>query len=133
MARHRSNPKVDSQQYLGVHGGDTEGKNDVQELFRGVGERQDTYSLPEGGIRTAGASDVAPEPADHLWEEIAGTMETVPTPQETTEDEIEDEEPGLGSESLEMLEDPVRMYLHEIGRTRLLTFKEEREPWKANA
>ena len=41
------------------------------------------------------------------------------------EDEKPDWEPG--SEDLEISEDPVRMYLREIGRTSLLSFKEERE------
>ena len=41
--------------------------------------------------------------------------------------ESEDEEWGTWAEGLEVLDDPVRMYLREMGRTRLLTFNEERE------
>ena len=127
MVLRRSDPDIDSEELFGVRDGSTEGNDDIQEIFRGVRGIQDAETLPEPGGRTAGTSGVAAEPVDQPWEELAVTIGSMEAPEETTEDENEDGEPETGEEGLEVLDDPVRMYLREIGRTRLLTFIEERE------
>ena len=127
MAQRRSDPNLDSGKFLGVRDGETEGNDDIQEIFRGVRGSQDADSPTEVGSWTHGTSDVAAEPVDQPWAELAVTIGSVAAPEETIEDESEDEEPVSGAEGLEVLDDPVRMYLREIGRNRLLTFNEERE------
>ena len=127
MAPRRSDPNLDSEAFPGVRDGDTEGKDEIQEIFRGVRGGQDDESLTEVDSRTNGTSDVVTEPVDHPWEELAATIGLVEGPRKTIEDESEDGEREIGAEDLEVLDDPVRMYLSEISRTRLLTFNEERE------
>ncbi len=127
MALRRRDPNLDSEEFFGVPDGDTEEKDDIREIFWGVRGSQEADSLTEVDSRTGGTPDVAAEPVDQPWEELAVTMESVEAPGETIEDESEGDERESDAEGLDALDDPVRMYLREIGRTRLLTFNEERE------
>ena len=87
MALHRSDPNLDSEEFLGVRDGDTEGKDDIQEIFRGVRGSQGADSLTEVDSWANGSSDAAAEPVDQPWEELAVTIGSVEAPRETIEDE----------------------------------------------
>jgi len=78
------------------------------------------YSFPAGSGEELVAENVT-EPAE-LWEEIKELEAEKPEP---TAD-LEIETPLEGLVEPEITDDPVRMYLHEIGRVRLLTAKDEK-------
>jgi len=98
----------------------------------------------EGAVASPLHRPETPEPEGGEAEEPVEAVETsaplaeaepLPTPEEWAEptaEEIEAEEADLDLEEdeleeAEVLEDPVRMYLREIGRVRLLTADEEKE------
>jgi RNA polymerase primary sigma factor len=78
------------------------------------------YSSPAGSGEELVAENVT-EPAE-LWEEIKELEAEKPEP---TAD-LEIETPPEGLLEPEITDDPVRMYLHEIGRVRLLTAENEK-------
>jgi RNA polymerase primary sigma factor len=78
------------------------------------------YSSPAGPGEELVAENVT-EPAE-LWEEIKELEAEKPEP---TAD-LEIETPPEGLVEPEITDDPVRIYLHEIGRVRLLTAKDEK-------
>ena len=99
----------------------------ILEIFRGVKEAAEEEPVEGGnGLNRQAASGVV-EPSDAVWED-GSTEEKTPgqttdSPSET-ESEEQDWEPE--AETVEVLDDPVRMYLREIGRVRLLTSIDER-------
>lgn len=121
MALRRSEPSLDGEEFPGVPDGE------IQGIFQEVRGSQDADSLTEVDSWTSGTPDVASELVDQPWAELALTIGSVEAPEKTIDDESEDEEPVTGAQGLEVLDDPVRMYLREIGRNRVLTFHEERE------
>ena len=111
MVRHISSSELDPEDFLHISG-DTE-----------VRDR-----LVETGSLAKGPSDVEIDPSDDQGDDCGPDeksperLEGAPTEAEIEEEEL-DWEPEAGI--LEVLDDPVRMYLGEIGRVRLLTFKDE--------
>ena len=112
---------------------------------RGIGNKDELLSVVGGVPATHGAkplSDEAeplagtatitmpPPPAEETWEEDEATPGETPATAEAggaqTETEKEEVEWDHEVEGAEVLDDPVRMYLREIGRVRLLTSKDER-------
>ena len=91
----------------------------------------DTDPVEDGPLPVM-PSDVMEEPSDDSWDDAGGDDETKtakaledgPADAEIEEEEEPEWEPE--AESLEVLDDPVRMYLREIGRVRLLTSADER-------
>ena len=92
--------------------------------------------LVEGNGMAVSTIEVVVEPPDDTddqWEDgvvvekVADTQEEGPA--DTAIEEEENEEPDweAEAESLQVLDDPVRMYLREIGRVGLLAAKDERE------
>ena len=85
--------------------------------------------IEESTIQRAKPGADAQSPEDQ-WEEPTSTdkSSSVNDEEGPQDGEIEEEEPEWEpeTESLEVLDDPVRMYLREIGRVRLLTSKDER-------
>jgi len=106
---------------------DNEGPDKLMEIIRGVNDGGDDESLAESNGVTRPSTDVTVEQAEDQWDDTTGEEKTTETPAGTTEDTDNDEpdwEPE--TESMEVLDDPVRMYLREIGRVRLLTSIDER-------
>ena len=98
----------------------------ILEIFRGVKEAAEEEPLGGGnGLRPAAGAVV--EPADEQWEDSTTEKKSPDQPGDSpseSENEEMDWEPE--AETLEVLDDPVRMYLREIGRVRLLTSIDER-------
>ena len=97
------------------------------EIIRGVNDGGDDESLAESNGVTRRSSDISTEQAEDQWDDTTTEEKPTETPAGTTEDSDNDEpdwEPE--AESMEVLDDPVRMYLREIGRVRLLTSIDER-------
>ncbi len=106
MARHRDHD-LDPEDSLDISE-DTEGQDSPQGILSGVEEDQERDRLVE---------------TDSLDEKSSEALEEGPAEADIESEEL-DWEPE--TESLEVLDDPVRMYLREIGRVRLLTSKDER-------
>jgi RNA polymerase primary sigma factor len=87
----------------------------------------------EEGIAGNGGALVVPstgngEATEDQWDDSDSDEETTAKTEGPTETDIENEDSEweAEAESMEVLDDPVRMYLREIGRVRLLTSNDER-------
>ena len=109
-------------------------QDDTEELVETVNEDGDRLEKKEllsvvGGVDAAGADPKLPDESRPLtavrpegeWEQ---KVTAVPPGVEKEEPSQESEEQEV--EGTEVLDDPVRMYLREIGRVHLLTFRDER-------
>ena len=96
----------------------------------GVTREEDSDVLIEGGNVPRAPRNGESGTAEDRWdvpateEKPAGATEE--GPQDTDIEEGEEPEWEPEAESMEVLDDPVRMYLREIGRVRLLTSNDER-------
>ena len=106
---------------------DTEEPDKLLEIFRGVKESGEDEANGESNGLVRQPSDMAAEPVDEQWEE-SSSDEKSPDKSGEAASEPDNEEPEWEpeAETLEVLDDPVRMYLREIGRVRLLTSTDER-------
>ncbi len=99
----------------------------ILEIFRGVKEAAEEEPMGGSNGITRPQADAVVEQADEQWED--SSTEEKPSGQAgetTTESENEEVDWEPEAETLEVLDDPVRMYLREIGRVRLLTSVDER-------
>ena len=89
----------------------------------------------EEGLAESDFTEVEPTPADleEMPDEIAGPDEiwqeeplALEKAEEEAQAELEEIEVSAASEEQEVVDDPVRMYLHEIGRVHLLTGADEK-------
>ena len=99
----------------------------ILEIFRGVKEAAEEEPMGGGNGLSPRPADAVVEPADEQWEDSSTEEKSSNQAGDTTtesENEELDWEPE--AETLEVLDDPVRMYLREIGRVRLLTSVDER-------
>lgn len=106
---------------------ENEGSEKLLEIIRGVNDSGDDDSLSESNGVARQSTDLRVEQADDQWddnsaeEKAPGSATDAPEESDSDEPEWEPE-----TESMEVLDDPVRMYLREIGRVRLLTSIDER-------
>ncbi len=113
---------------------DTQNKDKFLGILGNVVKEEDE-DLVEGNGMAAGAIEVVVGPADNRndqWEDDSAAEKPANILEEGPADaeiEEESEEPDweAEAESLQVLDDPVRMYLREIGRVNLLAAKDERE------
>ena len=106
---------------------ETTERDPIIEIFRKVDPAQDA-SEDGDDMAAARPAPITVASEEEQWDtpEAEGTTET--TDGTTTETESEDQERGPeAAETMEVLDDPVRMYLREIGRVRLLTSADERK------
>jgi RNA polymerase primary sigma factor len=114
MPRRKSNPQLGED--LLEAAADTQ----RQEDFIGVSEEEPEERREINGLAPSGSLTVVEEPLEDELDEVA--QEEKAEEEEEADSETEKEwEP----EALEVLDDPVRMYLREIGRVRLLTSADE--------
>ncbi len=117
-------PSSDNDKYLGILG--AVAKED-DELAEGGGMAVATIPLVV-------ESPDDPDDQDEQWvpgrtdpTSPSGTLDEGPADTEIEEEEGEEPDWEAEAESLQVLDDPVRMYLREIGRVGLLAAKDERE------
>ena len=126
MARRKSNSDINPEEFLETTE-EPEDRENLMEIIRGVKGDQGEDSLAETAAIPAGVRDVAADSPDEQWDETSTDSKSTPGPDAAAlEQENEEPEWEPEPESMEVLDDPVRMYLREIGRVRLLTSKDER-------
>ncbi|MED5404873.1 MAG: sigma-70 factor domain-containing protein, partial [Chloroflexota bacterium] len=116
---------------------DSDSPNPVLDLIRNVdAARGDDEGVDGDGMSGVRPTTITESPSEVAWDGTATTekdgdstettaAEGSASPDATNDDDEEPEwEPE--TESVEVLDDPVRMYLREIGRVRLLTSADER-------
>ena len=135
MPRRKNESNLNPEEFLEGSEEPRDGDGDaIVEIFRGVQARQDDDSMVESnGITNLSSTMVAQNP-DEQWDGTAtdeknkdsadDSSDDAPTASKESDKEDSDWEPE--TETVEVLDDPVRMYLREIGRVRLLTSKDER-------
>ena len=133
MVRRNNNRELNPEDYLENNHDDDQGTPNILGI---IGQVKGDEEEEEGG---AGSIVVVPtsantEAAEEQWGASgADADEDSPASKEgdggPTESDIENEDSDweAETETMEVLDDPVRMYLREIGRVRLLTSKDERE------
>lgn len=129
MVSHRSTAReLNPEDFLEPPAEETEERDPIIDIFRKVDAVHNDAS--EDGDEIAGprppALTVAVE--EEQWDTPDGEGTTDATEGTTPDAEAEDTDRGPeAAESMEVLDDPVRMYLREIGRVRLLTSADERK------
>ncbi len=106
---------------------ENEDRDKILEIVRGVkGVAEEETTSDTTGIARPPA-ELAPEAADEQWDDASSGEKSTDAPTEKpSETESEEVEWEPEAETVEVLDDPVRMYLREIGRVRLLTSNDER-------
>ena len=126
MPRHSNGNQLNPEEFLDVTE-ESEERSKLLEIIRGVKDRQDDESLAETNGIAAVAAPLASETAEEQWGETGTAEKTADSTDKTNGDgDSEDVDWEPETETMEVLDDPVRMYLREIGRVRLLTSKDER-------
>ncbi len=123
MIRRNDSRELNPEDYLET----AEETNRILDIFRGVKEAAEDEAIVGGNGLGRQSTDVAVETADEQWDDASA--EEKPTDQDSEapgEAETEEVDWEPEPETVEVLDDPVRMYLREIGRVRLLTSSDER-------
>ena len=107
---------------------ETEDRDPIIDIFRKV-DAVNTDGSEDGDEIPAGrTATLAITSEDEQWDTPDAENGTETTDEAAPEAEAEDTERSQeAAESMEVLDDPVRMYLREIGRVRLLTSADERK------
>ena len=123
MIRRNNSRELNPEDYLETN----EETDRILDIFRGVKEAADDEAIVGGNGISRQTTDVAVETADEQWDDNSAE-EKSPDQSSETPGESEGEDPDWEpeAETVEVLDDPVRMYLREIGRVRLLTSSDER-------
>ena len=139
MARRDSSNELTPEDFLESRQDDSDSPNPVLDIIRNVDAGRDDEGADGEGMSGARPATIAENNGDAAWDgtataekdgdanETATATEgsSLPSPTDSSDDDEEPEwEPE--TESVEVLDDPVRMYLREIGRVRLLTSADER-------
>jgi len=132
MPRRKKENNLNPEEFIEGNDEARDGDGDaIVEIFRGVKARQDDDSMSESnGLGNLPSTMVAQNPEEQ-WDGTATeekskeeSDDSADAPAKTADSEESEWEPE--TETVEVLDDPVRMYLREIGRVRLLTSKDER-------
>ena len=107
---------------------ETEERDPIIEIFRKVDAVNDDSSEDGDGIADPRPVAIAVPSEEEQWDAPDSEGNTEAPDGTGPDQETEDPERGPeAAESMEVLDDPVRMYLREIGRVRLLTSADERK------
>ena len=128
MTRRNSDQELNPEEFLERNGNNQDGEdgNELMEILRGVKGSQEEGALVENTPIAGPAADTAEPTTDQQWDDPASAEKSPDAGGDATDPENEEPEWEPEAETLEVLDDPVRMYLREIGRVRLLTSKDER-------
>ena len=128
MVSHRAARELNPEDFLEPAAEETEERDPIIDIFRKVDAVHDDASEDGEGIAGPRPPALTVAVEEEQWDapDAEGSTDT---PDGATPDaEAEDTERGPeAAESMEVLDDPVRMYLREIGRVRLLTSADERK------
>ena len=127
VSRHGAR-ELNPEDFLEPAAEETEERDPIIDIFRKVDAVQDDGSEDGDGIATPRAAAITVAPEEEQWDgnETEGTTES--SDDSSNEENAEETERGPeAAETVEVLDDPVRMYLREIGRVRLLTSADERK------
>ena len=116
MVRHKSSSELDPEDSLDISE-DAEGQDSLQGILGGVEEDPERDRLVETDSLANGPSEAEIDSSDDQGDDSE--------PDEKSPEALE-EGPAEADIKSEGLDDSVRIYLGEIGRVRLLTFKDER-------
>ncbi len=123
MIRRNESRELNPEDYLDTN----EDTDRILDILRGVKEASDDEAIVGGNGLSRQSTDVAVETADEQWDDASAEEKSPGQTSETpSESESEDMDWEHEAEAVEVLDDPVRMYLREIGRVRLLTSSDER-------
>ncbi len=132
VTRRDSSGELTPEDFMEAPADGPEERDPIIEIFRNVEARRED-SVDADGMPVPHAGSLAVSPEEERWDDTpAAEKETPSTEDAATETEAEaesdNEDPDWEpeTESMEVLDDPVRMYLREIGRVRLLTSADER-------
>jgi RNA polymerase primary sigma factor len=139
MAKRDNSNELTPEDFLESRQDDSDSPNPVLDIIRNVDAGRDDEGADGEGMTGARPATITDNNGDAAWDgtataekdgdanETATATEgsSLPSPTDSSDDDEEPEwEPE--TESVEVLDDPVRMYLREIGRVRLLTSADER-------
>ena len=126
MARRKNDNDLNPEEFL-ENRDEPEDRENLQEIIRGVKGSQGDEGLADPAAIATAARELPGEGADAQWDDGSSGDKTADAPDDAAiEAESEEPEWEPETETTEVLDDPVRMYLREIGRVRLLTSKDER-------
>ena len=126
MARRSNGRELNPEDFLEATE-EVEESDKLLEIIRGVKGAGEEEPTGEVNVLPARPAELVADSADDQWEDSATEEKSPNAPAEAPEEQESDDldwEPE--AESMEVLDDPVRMYLREIGRVRLLTSTDER-------
>ena len=128
MVSHRAARELNPEDFLEPPAEEAEERDPIIDIFRKVDAVQDDASDDSDGIAGPRPPALTVAVEEEQWD-APDTEGSTETPDGATPaEEAEDTERGPeAAESMEVLDDPVRMYLREIGRVRLLTSADERK------
>ena len=128
MVRRDSDQELNPEEFLERNGNNQDGEdgNELMEILRGVKGSQEEDPLVENTPIAGSAGDPANPTTDEQWDDPASAEKSPDRREDASDPENEEPDWEPEAETLEVLDDPVRMYLREIGRVRLLTSKDER-------
>ena len=128
MVSHRAARELNPEDFLEPAAEEAEERDPIIDIFRKVDAVHDDASEDGDGIAGPRPPALTVAVEEEQWD-APDAESSVDTPDEAAP-EAEAEDPDRGTEaaeSMEVLDDPVRMYLREIGRVRLLTSADERK------
>ena len=129
MVKRSSSRELDPEEFIEDTEEETERPPNILGIL-GVTREEDSDVLIEGGNVPRPSRNGAEEAPEDRWDDSGTEGKTAESseagPQDADIEENEEPEWEPETESMEVLDDPVRMYLREIGRVRLLTSNDER-------
>ena len=129
MVSHRHGAReLDPEDFLEPAAEEAVERDPLIDIFRKVDAVQEEVSEDGDGIAVPRAPALPVASEEEQWDTPDAEGGTEATEGAQPEAEAEDPERGPeAAETMEVLDDPVRMYLREIGRVRLLTSADERK------
>ncbi len=128
MVSHRAARELNPEDFLEQPAEETEERDPIIDIFRKVDAAHDDASEDGDGIASPRPPALTVAVEEEQWDAPDAEGSTETTDGAAPDTEAEDPERGPeAAESMEVLDDPVRMYLREIGRVRLLTSADERK------
>ncbi len=127
VSRHGAR-ELNPEDFLEPAAEETEERDPIIDIFRKADNVHEDGSEDGDGITTPRAATLTVAPEEEQWDGNETETTTESSDDSSSEESTEETERGPeAAETMEVLDDPVRMYLREIGRVRLLTSADERK------